>query len=94
MQSLTELATHASIALQNTEQRTQLLRTRDQMAGEASRSVRMIGDCPAIQALRITVERVAKTDLAVLILGENGTGKEVVAQSIHYQSRRWNEPFV
>jgi Nif-specific regulatory protein len=37
---------------------------------------------------------VAKTDLAVLVLGENGTGKEVVAQSIHYQSHRRAQPFI
>ena len=36
----------------------------------------------------------ADTDLAVLILGENGTGKEVVAQSIHYLSRRRDKPFI
>ena len=36
----------------------------------------------------------ADTELAVLILGENGTGKEVVAQSIHYLSRRRDKPFV
>ena len=36
----------------------------------------------------------ADTDLAVLILGENGTGKEVVAQSIHYLSRRRDQPFI
>jgi Nif-specific regulatory protein len=37
---------------------------------------------------------VADTDLAILVLGENGTGKEVVASSIHYHSRRRNHPFV
>ena len=36
----------------------------------------------------------AETDLAVLVNGENGTGKEVVAQSIHYQSRRRGQPFI
>ena len=36
----------------------------------------------------------ADTDLAVLILGENGTGKEVIAQSIHYLSRRRDQPFI
>src|SRR5690606_16648186 len=45
-------------------------------------------------ALRSMVARVADTDLAVLVLGENGTGKEVVAQSLHYQSRRRKDPFI
>ena len=49
---------------------------------------------PKIEALRSIVRRVADTELAVLILGENGTGKEVVAQSIHYLSSRRDKPFV
>jgi Nif-specific regulatory protein len=56
--------------------------------------VRLIGESPAIEALRSIIRRVADTDLAVLILGENGTGKEVVAKSIHYLSRRRNQPFI
>jgi len=47
-----------------------------------------------MEALRSMIRRVADTDLAVLILGENGTGKELVAQSIHYLSRRRDKPFV
>jgi Nif-specific regulatory protein len=56
--------------------------------------VQLIGQCPAICALRSTISRVADTDLAVLVLGENGTGKEVAAQMIHYRSRRRQEPLV
>jgi Nif-specific regulatory protein len=44
--------------------------------------------------VRSTIRRVADTDLAILILGENGTGKEVVARALHYGSRRRNEPFI
>ena len=47
-----------------------------------------------MEALRSTIRRVAPTELAVLLLGENGTGKEVVSQSIHYQSPRRHHPFV
>ena len=54
----------------------------------------MIGECPAIESLRSTVSRMADTDLALLILGENGTGKEVVAQLIHYLSQRRDQPLV
>ncbi len=92
--ALTELATHAAIALENTQQREQLLKSRNRMADQAAERVQLIGDCPAIEALRSTIRRVADTDLALLILGENGTGKEVVSQLIHYLSRRRNEPFV
>ena len=44
--------------------------------------------------MRSTIRRIADTDLAILILGENGTGKEVVARSIHYLSRRRDQPFI
>ncbi|HUE70150.1 MAG TPA: sigma-54-dependent Fis family transcriptional regulator, partial [Pirellulaceae bacterium] len=92
--ALGELATHAAVALENTQQLEHLLAARKQVADEAAQGVQLIGACPAIEGLRSTIRRVADTDLAVLILGENGTGKEVVAQMIHYQSRRRQEPFV
>jgi len=92
--ALTELAAHASIALANTQQIEQLLSSRQKMADEAAERVKLIGESQAIAALRNTIRRVANTDLAILILGENGTGKEVVSQAIHYLSDRRNEPFV
>jgi Nif-specific regulatory protein len=92
--ALVELATHAATALENTQEMELLLATRRQMADHAAQGIKLIGDSPAIDALRSTIKRVAHTDLAILILGENGTGKEVVAQSVHYLSPRRNEPFV
>ncbi|MCO6455288.1 MAG: sigma-54-dependent Fis family transcriptional regulator, partial [Pirellulaceae bacterium] len=92
--ALTELAAHAALALENTQQYEQLLRTRNQMAQQAAGAVQLIGQCPAIEALKSTIRRVADTELAILILGENGTGKEVVAQQIHYLSRRRNESLI
>ena len=65
-----------------------------QIAEQAAEGVQLIGECPAIQSLRSIIRRVAETDLAVLISGENGTGKEVVAQSIHYRSRRLGQPLI
>ncbi len=52
------------------------------------------GASPAILALRQQIERVAPTDAWVLITGENGTGKEIVARAIHRQSRRKDKPLV
>ena len=43
----------------------------------------LVGEHPAIVKLRALVERVAPTEVTVLITGESGTGKEVVAQAIH-----------
>jgi len=91
---LAELAGHAVIALENAQDRQQLLSNARQITDQAAGRVAMIGECPAIHALRSIVQRVADTDLAVLILGENGTGKEVVAQLIHYLSDRRDKPFI
>lgn len=93
-QGLVELAAHAATALENTQERERLLQSRRQLTEEAASGVRLIGDSPAIDALRSTTRRVADTDLAVLILGENGTGKEVVARTIHYLSARRDQPFI
>ena len=52
------------------------------------------GAHPAIVKLRALIERVAPTEVTVLITGESGTGKEVVAQAIHTLSPRRLQPFV
>ncbi len=54
----------------------------------------MIGHCPAMQAVFETIQRVAETDVDVLILGETGTGKELVARSVHQRSDRRKHRFV
>jgi len=92
--ALTEMAEHAAIALENTQERQQLVQARRSMSDQAAEKVRLVGESPAIEALNSTIDRVANTDLAVLILGENGTGKEVVAQRVHYQSNRRDQPFI
>jgi Nif-specific regulatory protein len=91
---LVELASHAAIALENNQQYEQLLKSRQRIADQAAQGVRLIGETPVIRQLRRTIDRVARTDLALLILGENGTGKEVVSQLVHYLSDRRNEPFI
>src|SRR5512143_1103876 len=54
----------------------------------------LIGGSPPMQAVYDLIGRVAKTDASVLITGETGTGKEVVARTIHSQSRRSKEAFL
>ena len=92
--ALVELAAHAAVALENTQDRQNLLSSHRQMVDQAAEHVRLIGNSPAIGALRSTVQRVANTDLAVLVLGANGTGKEVISQLIHYLGPRRDKPFV
>jgi two-component system NtrC family response regulator len=55
---------------------------------------RLIGESEAMQRVFSLVQRVAPTDATVLVLGENGTGKELVAHAIHNASRRREGPFV
>jgi DNA-binding NtrC family response regulator len=53
-----------------------------------------LGVSPSMQKVFETIKKVAKTDASVLILGENGTGKELVARALHTESIRYNEIFV
>ncbi|MDZ7363714.1 MAG: sigma-54 dependent transcriptional regulator [candidate division KSB1 bacterium] len=53
-----------------------------------------VGASPAMQKVFATIEKVAKTDANILILGENGTGKELVARELHRQSLRAREVFI
>ncbi len=92
--ALLELAWHAALALEQTQQYGQLLKSRNQLATQVAEGIELVGECPPIVALRQTIERIAPTELAVLILGENGTGKEVVAQMLHVLSERRHEPMV
>jgi DNA-binding NtrC family response regulator len=57
-------------------------------------ALRLIGHSPGIQKVRELISRVAPTDSTVLICGESGCGKELVAESVHAMSPRANKPFV
>jgi two-component system response regulator AtoC len=54
----------------------------------------MIGESPAMQEVFATIKRVAATNFDVLIIGETGTGKEMVARALHQHSHRKSGPFV
>jgi transcriptional regulator with GAF, ATPase, and Fis domain len=54
----------------------------------------IIGSCPAMQEVYRKVEKIAKTDISVLVTGETGTGKELIAREIHERSDRAQGPFV
>ena len=61
---------------------------------QADQSDTMIANAPSMQALQTMIERAAPTDANVLVLGENGTGKELVARAIHKQSLRQQQVFM
>ena len=54
----------------------------------------LVGESPALRALRASLERVAAVDSTVLLQGESGTGKELVARELHARSARAGGPFV
>jgi formate hydrogenlyase transcriptional activator len=54
----------------------------------------IIGHSPALQSILVEVERVAPTDSTALVLGETGTGKELIARAIHNLSARCGRPFI
>jgi len=54
----------------------------------------LIGESPAFQAILEHVSKVAQLNRPVLVIGERGTGKELIAARIHYLSPRWDKPYV
>ncbi len=92
--ALQELGRHALVSLDSVRERERLLRQQRLQAENAGSAIQLIGASPAIVALRQTVERLAQTDLPVLVQGESGTGKEVVAQALHARGPRSSQPFI
>jgi transcriptional regulator with GAF, ATPase, and Fis domain len=54
----------------------------------------MVGDSDGMQQVRADLEQVAGSDVTVLLLGETGTGKELIARAVHERSGRVQRPFV
>jgi DNA-binding NtrC family response regulator len=78
-------------------ERTRLQRENRLLLEQAQRQFgldNLIGSGPGMQRVFETIQKVAETDLTVLIRGESGTGKELVAQALHNRSVRKNRPFV
>jgi len=92
--ALEDFGVQASTAITNTRELEFLNRSNRQLSERVSGRLQIVGDSPAIVGLRGTIDRLAATDLPVLILGESGTGKEVAATSLHNQGPRAARPFV
>ena len=87
---------YSSMQLRETRDEVQTLKIKNQEINQAinNKYLEIIGSSPAMQRIFQTIDRVAHTDANVLILGENGTGKEMVARAIHRNSLRGSETFV
>jgi transcriptional regulator with GAF, ATPase, and Fis domain len=66
----------------------------DEQDGKDRQFDHIVGSSPALESVLAEVERVAPTDSTVLVLGETGTGKELIARAIHNLSARYGRPFV
>ncbi len=82
------------LAARNALRQADLAAENAELRGEVDQANPMIGDSPALQALREQIQKVAPTQARVLILGENGTGKELIAHALHRGSARAEGPFV
>ncbi len=82
------------VTLRNALQQRGLVQENARLRGEVESRHEIVGGSFAIRALLDRIEKVAPTDARVLITGENGTGKELVARAIHRLSTRADGPFV
>ncbi|MEY4002928.1 MAG: hypothetical protein RIT07_970, partial [Bacteroidota bacterium] len=82
------------ITLRNAVDRNNLVSETKVLKRKAAKTYDIIGETPAILKIKETIEKVAPTEARVLITGENGTGKELVARWIHEKSPRANMPLV
>jgi DNA-binding NtrC family response regulator len=82
------------ITVRNALAKVQLQVEMERLRREGGARSEMIGDAPAMQKLFREIEKVAPSKARVLITGENGSGKELIARSIHEHSTRRSEAFV
>ena len=82
------------VVVRNALDKTTLVTETKILKKKVDKKYAMIGESLAIHKLRQMIEMVAPTDARILITGDNGTGKEVVARQIYQQSNRVNAPFV
>ncbi len=82
------------ITLRNAMEKKSLVTETKQLRKKIARGYEMIGESEGMKKIQETIAKVAPTDARVLITGENGVGKELVARSIHEQSLRANGPLV
>jgi two-component system nitrogen regulation response regulator NtrX len=82
------------LTVQNALERGRLERELRQLAGRLERSEPLLGNSAAMQRLKGELRMAAGSDSRILILGENGTGKELVARQVHRLSKRAQGPFV
>jgi Nif-specific regulatory protein len=88
------VAKQFAIVTMQLQRQNRLVRENEELRHQLQLETEMIGESPAIKEILDQVSRVAPTNATVLIRGESGSGKELVARAIHYSSPRKAGPFV
>jgi two-component system response regulator HydG len=83
-----------SRAIQHRRLSDEVKRLRQAVDGDGAEAARIVGQSGAMRRVYELIQRVGESDASVLIHGETGTGKELIARGIHSKSRRKNGPFV
>ena len=90
-----------AIALENLQQKESLSdglakarNENESLRSQLAVETEFVGDSPAVRQLKDSISRIAPTDATVLIRGESGVGKELVARAIHFGSERRNGPYI
>ena len=94
LQLLVAIAQIASMALENAFHLEWLEAENERLEGELHADHHMIGESPRLRELQRNIQRAAQTTSTVLIAGETGTGKELVARAIHQNGARAGHPFM
>lgn len=82
------------VSIRNASEKTNLVVETKKLRRKVSKTTDIVGTSPGIVRIKETIERVAPTDARVLIMGSNGTGKELVARWLHEKSRRNGGPII
>jgi len=82
------------ITIRNALDKSTLINETKNLKRKVSKTREIIGESPAIQIIKDTIDRVAPTEARILVTGANGTGKELVARWIHEKSQRAEGPLV
>jgi two-component system, NtrC family, response regulator AtoC len=95
-EGLGEIALDSAIksAIEKTRLVTEITELRRQLSDDQDRAFLFWGDSPEMQTIASVIEQVSDSDVTVLIRGESGVGKELVARAIHQRSSRKDRPFV
>ena len=82
------------ITIRNATDKSNLITETKVLKQKVKKTYDMIGESPAMKKVKEMIDKVAPTDAKVLIIGKNGTGKELVARWLHEKSERSGQPFV